>query len=90
MLAEVDARAALAPLRESLQLARGMEEPVVRGLVPWLAAVLVAEGLSNKEIAERLFIAPTTVRFHVTSLFNKLGAGTRARLVAVAAERGML
>ena len=51
---------------------------------------LVAEGLSNKDIAERLFIAPTTAKFHVTSLLNKLGADTRAQLVAIAAQRGLL
>jgi DNA-binding CsgD family transcriptional regulator len=51
---------------------------------------LVAQGLSNKVIADRLFIAPTTAKFHVTSLLNKLGADTRAQLVAVAAQRGLL
>jgi non-specific serine/threonine protein kinase len=52
--------------------------------------LLVAEGRSNKRIAEDLFIAPTTAKFHVTSLLNKLGADTRAQLVAVAAHQGML
>jgi DNA-binding CsgD family transcriptional regulator len=51
---------------------------------------LVAQGRSNKEIAEALFIAPTTAKYHVTSLLNKLGADTRARLIALAAERGLL
>jgi DNA-binding CsgD family transcriptional regulator len=51
---------------------------------------LIAEGHSNKRIAEELFIAPTTAKFHVTSLLNKLGADTRAQLVAIAAQQGML
>jgi ATP/maltotriose-dependent transcriptional regulator MalT len=51
---------------------------------------LVAQGMSNKQIAEALFIAPTTAKFHVFNLFNKLGAETRAQLVAHAAERGLL
>lgn len=50
----------------------------------------VATGRSNKEIGELLFISPHTVKTHVTSLLNKLGADTRAQLVAIAAERGLL
>ncbi|MEA2586403.1 MAG: hypothetical protein QOF33_4488 [Thermomicrobiales bacterium] len=52
--------------------------------------LLVAAGHSNKEIAEALFIAPATVKTHVASLLNKLGVGSRAQLVAIAAKRGLL
>jgi DNA-binding CsgD family transcriptional regulator len=51
---------------------------------------LVAEGLSSKEIGRRLFLSPSTVNFHLTSVFNKLGVDTRAQAVAVAARRGLL
>jgi LuxR family maltose regulon positive regulatory protein len=51
---------------------------------------LVAAGLSNQEIGERLFITERTVRFHVTSIFNKLGADNRAQAVAIANRLGML
>lgn len=51
---------------------------------------LVAAGQSNKEIAATLRIAERTVKFHLTSIFNKLGADNRARAVAIAAERGLL
>lgn len=51
---------------------------------------LVAEGLSGKEIAERLFITERTVRFHITSIFNKLGAQNRAQAVAIANRLGFL
>jgi two-component system, NarL family, response regulator len=51
---------------------------------------LVAAGQSNKEIAASLGIAERTVKFHLTSIFNKLGADNRARAVAVAAERGLV
>ncbi len=42
----------------------------------------VAEGLSNKAAARRLGISPYTVKFHIESLFRKLGAATRAEAVA--------
>jgi DNA-binding NarL/FixJ family response regulator len=51
---------------------------------------LVASGQSNKEIAATLRIAERTVKFHLTSIFNKLGADNRARAVAIAAERGLV
>ncbi|HEV2123091.1 MAG TPA: LuxR C-terminal-related transcriptional regulator [Chloroflexota bacterium] len=51
---------------------------------------LVAEGLSNKEIARRLIVSESTAKYHVTSLFNKLGANTRAQVIARAAALGML
>jgi DNA-binding NarL/FixJ family response regulator len=51
---------------------------------------LVAAGLSNRQIAETLSISERTVKFHVTALFNKLGADNRAQAVALAAERGLL
>jgi DNA-binding NarL/FixJ family response regulator len=51
---------------------------------------LVAQGQTNKAIAEALFIAPSTVKYHVTSLLTKLDAETRTQLVAIATERGLL
>ena len=46
--------------------------------------VLVAEGRSNKAIAEALFVSPNTVKTHVASLLNKLRADSRAQLAAIA------
>jgi DNA-binding NarL/FixJ family response regulator len=51
---------------------------------------LVAAGLSNRQIAETLSISERTVKFHVTTIFNKLGADNRAQAVAIAAARGLL
>jgi DNA-binding NarL/FixJ family response regulator len=51
---------------------------------------LVAAGLSNRQIAQTLSISERTVKFHVTAIFNKLGADNRAQAVAIAAERGVL
>jgi non-specific serine/threonine protein kinase len=51
---------------------------------------LVAEGLTNKEIARRLILSDHTIKSHVNSLFNKLGVDSRAQAVAVAAHRDLL
>jgi DNA-binding CsgD family transcriptional regulator len=47
----------------------------------------LAEGITNKAIARRLNISLHTVKFHVESLFRKLGARTRTEAVAKASER---
>ena len=51
---------------------------------------LIADGRSNKQIAQTLGITERTVKFHVTSIRNKLGAENRAQAVALAAQRGLL
>jgi DNA-binding NarL/FixJ family response regulator len=48
---------------------------------------LVSYGLSNKAIAERLYISPNTVKTHVASLLNKLNVHTRVQLAALAASQ---
>jgi DNA-binding NarL/FixJ family response regulator len=47
----------------------------------------VADGLSNPQIAERMFISRRTVATHLTSIFRKLGISSRAELAAVAVRR---
>lgn len=51
---------------------------------------LMAEGLSNKLIAERLKISDHTAKFHVNAILNKLDAETRTEAVVSAARRGLL
>ena len=51
---------------------------------------LVARGEPNKEIAKELFISENTVKYHVTSLLNKLGASSRGQVVALAIQRHLL
>ncbi len=51
---------------------------------------LMARGASNREIAERLFLAETTVKTHVGSLFNKLGARDRAAAIVFAYDAGLV
>ena len=49
-------------------------------------ARLVAEGLTNRDTAERLFISPHTVSSHLRHVFAKLGISSRVELTRLAAE----
>jgi DNA-binding NarL/FixJ family response regulator len=51
---------------------------------------LVARGLQNKEIAAQLVITERTVKFYVSNILSKLGAGSRTEAVAIAAQRGLI
>ena len=51
---------------------------------------LVAEGLRNAEVAERLVVSRRTVDHHVSAILRKLGAGSRGEAVAVAQRLGLL
>jgi NarL family two-component system response regulator YdfI len=51
---------------------------------------LLAQGAANKQIARQLEISERTVKAHVTGIFNKLGASSRAEAVAIAMRGGLL
>ena len=51
---------------------------------------LVATGLSNDEIATKLFLSPLTAKTHVSRILTKLGARDRAQLVVLAYESGLV
>lgn len=51
---------------------------------------LLAEGRSNREISERLFVTERTVKFHVSSILDKLGAANRTEAVSIAAQQGLV
>lgn len=51
---------------------------------------LLANGLSNIKIGERLFISPTTVKFHVSNIMRKLEVSRRAEAVYAASKRGLI
>jgi LuxR family transcriptional regulator, maltose regulon positive regulatory protein len=73
-------RAAMSPKNKTGELTR-REIEVLR---------LVAEGLNNRTIAERLFVSDHTVHRHLTNILNKLDVSTRAAAVAQAGRRGLL
>ena len=52
--------------------------------------ILVAKGLTNKQIAEQLFITENTVKNHVKNLFSKLKVDNRVQLAAYAMKNGLI
>jgi DNA-binding NarL/FixJ family response regulator len=51
---------------------------------------LMARGLTNREIAAELVITERTVKFHVSAILDKLGAGNRTEAVTIAAQQGLV
>jgi len=84
----------LAPVASSavLRRVRGETPAGEPSLTPREREVLeaLARGLGNKQIAARLGVSERTVKFHVSSLFEKLGAGNRTEAVTIAARAGLV
>jgi DNA-binding NarL/FixJ family response regulator len=67
------------------------EAPPSHGLTEREASILslVAQGLSNMKIGERLFVTEQTVKFHMSNIFRKLGAANRTEAAHLAYELGL-
>ena len=50
-------------------------------------ASLVSDGITNREIAERLFLSPHTVNSHLRHIYSKLAINSRAELARIVAEQ---
>jgi len=81
LIAEYASRARTAPPTARLDQLTEREREVV---------ALVAEGLSNDEIAARLYLSPATAKTHVSRAMVKLGVRDRAQLVVLAYESGLV
>ena len=81
ILAAVTSAAGVPDRRPPRSLLSDREREVLR---------LLADGLSNQEIAQALVVTNHTAKFHVASILNKLGASTRGQAVALAVERNLL
>jgi DNA-binding NarL/FixJ family response regulator len=51
---------------------------------------LVAEGLTNEEVAQRLYLSPRTIQRHLNSIYHKLGVGSRTAATRFALEQGIV
>lgn len=68
------------------------EDPLVDPLTDREAEVLqlLARGMANKQIALELGISEHTVKFHISSIYTKLGAGNRTEAVRLGVRRGLV
>ena len=72
----------------SAHVSQSLEEPLTNRELDIIH--LLAERLSNKEIAEKLFISPNTVKRHTINIYRKLAANSRQEAVAKATAMGLL
>jgi DNA-binding CsgD family transcriptional regulator len=81
--AEPWAERARAELRATGETARKRDPSTIGQLTPQelQIAELVAEGLSNKDVAAQLFLSPRTVEYHLYKVFAKLGIASRTELI---------
>jgi DNA-binding NarL/FixJ family response regulator len=91
LLAPTVTRRLLDRFAQTLPAAPGEAPPELSSLTERELEVLglLASGLSNAELAERLFLSETTVKTHVSSILRKLGLRDRVQAVVVAYQAGL-
>ncbi|RJP32256.1 MAG: DNA-binding response regulator [Actinobacteria bacterium] len=77
-------------LKEYVYLARNNQDTYGLSSREFEVLQLLADGMSNKEIAAKLFISAQTVKTHIAHIFEKLGVGDRTEAVAAALRRGLV
>jgi DNA-binding CsgD family transcriptional regulator len=77
-----------APRTDSNDLKQAIKELTLLSAREQEVIALVAEGRSNREIAEKLIISEHTVKNHMTSIFNKMGVSDRSHLIAMVYQLG--
>ena len=89
---EIVDRAELAEAVISLPRRSGAQEPLIESLTAREHDVLalVADGLPNRDIAHALAISEHTVKFHLASIFGKLGVSTRTEAVQRGVRLGVI
>jgi DNA-binding NarL/FixJ family response regulator len=77
------AQRAEAELHATGETARKRSIPALSQLTPQELKIagLVAEGLTNRDIAAQLFLSPRTIDYHLHKVFSKLGIRSRAELI---------
>ena len=80
------------PVRASGPFVANAERQAQLGITPRELEILeqIAAGLSNREIAEKLFVSENTVKTHSSRLFDKLNAKRRTQAVQLAQEAGLI
>jgi len=85
-------RPTLAPEAAEVLIKAATESPEEDGLTRRELEILelMVTGLSNPDIAEKLFVSRSTIKFHVSNILMKLGAATRTEAVAIALQRKLV
>jgi LuxR family maltose regulon positive regulatory protein len=74
--------------RSALERANALREPLTKRELEVLQ--LIADGASNREIAEQLIITVGTVKRHINNLFGKLGVRSRTQAISIARTAGLI
>ena len=89
---EVTVEVGVAQVQAGAPFALNQREVEARGITPRELDILrlIAEGLSTREMAERLFVSENTVKTHCSRLFDKLGVNRRTKAIQVGKALGLI